>query len=66
MSQVYRMGFQDIAKDSQVSREFIKKYILASSGEDDKDNLRLREENGTPRIPNMIYHTSQLCGPFKY
>ena len=42
MSQAYRMGFQDIARDSHISREFIKKYVLAQSGEDDEDNVKPR------------------------
>jgi len=42
MSQAYRMGFQDIGRDSHISREFIKKYVLAQSGEDDEDNVKPR------------------------
>ena len=39
MSQAYRMGFQDIARSSAVSRLFIQKYFLAATGEDQDDKL---------------------------
>merc|ERR1719278_806272 len=42
MSQAYRMGFQDIARSSAVSRLFIQKYFLAATGEDQDDKLNQR------------------------
>ena len=44
MSQAYRMGFEDISRDSP-HRLFIQKYILASSGEDDGDSISGAKEN---------------------
>ena len=35
------MGFQDIARSSDVSRIFIKKYHKTAIGEDEEDNLRI-------------------------
>ena len=45
MSQAYRMGFDDISRDSPLHRLFIQKYILASSGEDDGDSISGAKEN---------------------
>ena len=48
MSQAYRMGFQDIARSSDVSRLFMHKYFKSVTGEDiltdrqTDDILRLR------------------------
>ena len=42
MSQAYRMGFQDIARSSDVSRLFLDKYIKTVTGEDKDDILTLR------------------------
>ena len=46
MSQAYRMGFQDIARSSDVSRLFMHKYFKSVTGEDIltdmTDILRLR------------------------
>ena len=42
MSQAYRMGFQDIARSSDVSRIFIKTHIIkTATGEEEEDNLRI-------------------------
>ena len=45
MSQAYRMGFEDISRNSSLHRLFIQKYILASSGEDDGDSISGAIEN---------------------
>ena len=45
MSQAHRMGFEDISRDSQVSRLFVQKYIIASSGEDEGESDVGAEEN---------------------